>query len=96
MFTKPPTVAGLAAMHRAGFSFRCRPCNRFRLWEAAELVAAVGIEETWESLRARTICPGCKMPIDGAFRFFEFYCCNDPAEWARLGLGDGGWGARQD
>jgi hypothetical protein len=92
----PPTVAELASKHRAGFTFDCKPCGRHRLWGAAELVAKVGTEETWESLKGRTICPGCNMPIDGVFRTFEFHCATDPAEWKQLGLGDGGWGARQD
>jgi hypothetical protein len=87
-----PTVAELARAHGAGFTFRCRPCSRAKLYSGAELVARVGAEETFASLVARTVCPGCRMPIDGTFRTFAFHCTADPAQWQALGLGDGGIG----
>lgn len=91
----PPTVAELASAHGARFSFWCRPCPASAYWSGPELLAKVGDQETFEGLKRRTICPRCRMPVDGVFRMFDFSCTTDPAEWARLGLGAGGWGARQ-
>lgn len=67
-----PTVAALASAPNAAFTFTCRPCNRLKVYRGSELVARVGSEETFESLKARTVCPKCQMPVDGCFRTFEF------------------------
>jgi rubredoxin len=92
----PPTVAQLAGQYRAGFSFRCRPCNRSKTYAGPDLVARVGTEETWESLKARTVCPVCGMPVDGVFRTFDFHCATDPDMDRKAGLRPRGWsGPRQ-
>jgi hypothetical protein len=87
----PPTVAQLAQKHGAGFTFRCRPCNRSKVYPGPELVARVGTEETFENLIARTVCPKCRMPVDGTFRTFTFHCTNDPEKDVEAGRKPHGW-----
>jgi hypothetical protein len=86
-----PTVAELAALHGAGFTFMCRPCNRSKTYTGPELVARVGTEETWQSLRARTVCPQCQMPVDGDFRTFDFHSTQYLHKLQQQGLNGGGW-----
>jgi len=72
-----PTVAALAQSPGASFTFDCRPCGRLKFYHGAELqrfLARVPEGETLVDLKARMICPKCKMPVDGCFRTFEYSC----------------------
>lgn len=75
-----PTVAALAAMPKASFTFDCRPCGRLKFYHGEELqrfLARVPEGETFVSLKSRMICPKCKKPVDGWSRTFDFSCGTD-------------------
>jgi hypothetical protein len=85
----PPTIAELAAKHGATLTFDCRPCGRHKFYhgeELAQFVARFPPEMTWEYLKPRTVCPQCRMPVDGVFRTFEFSFTDDLTQWEALGL----------
>lgn len=71
----PPTLADLTRQPGASLTFDCRPCGRHTFYygeKLARFMARVPAGETLDSLKARMVCPQCKMPIDGVFRTFTF------------------------
>lgn len=80
MPVSPPTVAALASAPQASFTFNCRPCGRHKFYHGDELsrfLARVPEGETLVSLKARMICPKCRMPLDGTFRTFDYSAGTD-------------------